>query len=269
MKVAIAGKGGSGKTTIAGTLARVFAQAEHQVLAIDADPNPNLAVSLGLDPEAAERIEPVPQSIGYHSEDAEGRYSVGLEVTPEEIIDRYGAVAPDGVKLLLVGRVEPDEAGSGCNCGAHRTVRGILEHLRQADDFLTVTDMEAGLEHLKCGTLQHAGTLLIVVEPYFKSLEAAGRIAELGRNLGVPALYAVANKVQSERDEQAIRDYCGSHDLPVLAVVPLDPDVTEAERQGRAVLDDAPDAEAVSVVRELARDLLASDESARRAEAAD
>ncbi|MDQ3657180.1 MAG: AAA family ATPase [Chloroflexota bacterium] len=269
MKVAVAGKGGSGKTTIAGTLARVFAQGEHRVLAIDADPNPNLAVSLGVDAETAARIEPVPFTYAHHSEDAEGNYSVGLDVTPEEIAERYGTPAPDGVNLLLVGRVEPHQAGVGCNCAAHATVRGILEHLHQGDDYLVVTDMEAGLEHLKRGTLQHAGVLLIVVEPYFKSLEAAGRIAELGRNLGVPALYAVANKVQSARDEDAIRDYCGSRGLPVLAVIPFDPDVSEAERHGRAVLDDAPDATAVQAVRGLARDLRAADDPARRDQAAD
>lgn len=269
MKVAIAGKGGSGKTTIAGTLARVFAQDAHRVLAIDSDPNPNLAVSLGIDPDTAARIDPVPTSFSHHSEDAEGHYSVGLDVSPEEIVARHGTAAPDGVTLLLVGRVEPHEAGVGCNCGAHRTVRGILEHLHQTDDFLTVTDMEAGLEHLKRGTLQHAGVLLIAVEPYFKSLESAGRIAELGRNLGVPELYAVANKVQSERDEQAIRDYCASRDLPVLAVVPLDPDVSEAERQGKAILDVAPEAKAVQAVRELARQLLEANEAVGRADAAD
>ena len=124
---------------------------------------------------------------------------------------------------------------------------------------LTVTDMEAGLEHLKRGTLEHADTLLIVVEPYFKSLEAAGRIAELARGLGVPAISAVANKVRSERDEAAIRDYCADHDLTVLAVVPYDADVAEAEMRGEAVLDSAPQATAVARVRDLAARLLADD----------
>ncbi len=112
--------------------------------------------------------------------------------------------------------------------------------------------MEAGIEHLKRGTLEHADTLLIVVEPYFKSLEAAGRIAELGRGLGVPALVAVANKVQSERDEAAIRAFCASRDLPLVAVVPFDLDVAEAERRGEAILDFAPNATAASVVQALA-----------------
>ncbi len=116
--------------------------------------------------------------------------------------------------------------------------------------------MEAGLEHLKRGTLEHAETLLIVVEPYFKSLEAAGRIAKLARNLGVPEVYAVANKVQSERDETAIREYCAARQLDVLAIVPLDADVAEAERQGRAVLDIAPSANAVAVLTGLANHLM-------------
>ncbi len=112
--------------------------------------------------------------------------------------------------------------------------------------------MEAGLEHLKRGTLEHAEVLLIIVEPYFKSLEAAGRIAELARELGVPELFAVANKVQSERDEAAIRAFCASRDLPVVAVVPFDLDVAEAERQGETILDFAPNATAASVVHALA-----------------
>ncbi len=117
--------------------------------------------------------------------------------------------------------------------------------------------MEAGLEHLKRGTLEHADTLLIIIEPYFKSLEAAGRVVELARNLGVPTIYAVANKVQSARDEAAIRSFCATKDLPIVAVVPLDDDVSEAERQGRAPFDFAPDAAAVAAIRELAHGILA------------
>jgi CO dehydrogenase maturation factor len=148
-------------------------------------------------------------------------------------------------------------------------VRGILEHLHQSDQAMIITDMEAGLEHLKRGTLEHAGTLLIVVEPYFKSLEAAGRIVELGRNLGVPSIHAVANKVQSTRDETAISEYCAARGIDVVAVVPLDPDVAESERQGRAVIDVAPAARAVSAVAGLATRLLEESTGQRDRHAAD
>lgn len=130
-------------------------------------------------------------------------------------------------------------------------MRGVLEHFPQEDRSVVVTDMEAGLEHLKRGTLEHADVLLVVVEPYFKSLEAAGRVAELARNLGVPRVVAVANKVQSARDETAIREFCAAKDLDVAAVVPFDDDVAEAERQGRAPLDHAPNAAAIAAVSEI------------------
>lgn len=113
MKIAVAGKGGSGKTTIAGTLARLLAQSGRRVLAIDADPNPNLAVSLGLTPEALAALTPVPHSFVHHSEDEHGKYSVGMAVTPERIVADYGTQAPDGITLLLIGRVEFDQAGAG------------------------------------------------------------------------------------------------------------------------------------------------------------
>jgi CO dehydrogenase maturation factor len=113
MKIAVAGKGGSGKTTIAGTLARVLARESGGVLAIDADPNPNLAVSLGLNLQQAAAIETVPHSFSRHGKDAEGRYSVELDVAPRDIVARYGTAAPDGVTLLLIGRVEPHQAGAG------------------------------------------------------------------------------------------------------------------------------------------------------------
>ena len=129
--------------------------------------------------------------------------------------------------------------------------------------------MEAGIEHLKRGTLEHAEILLIVVEPYFKSLEASGRVAELARGLGVPTLYAVANKIQSERDELAIRAYCAEHDLPVLAVVPFDSEVSEAEREGVAILDSAPDAAAVGAIEKAARELRVADRSEMKARVAD
>jgi CO dehydrogenase maturation factor len=123
---------------------------------------------------------------------------------------------------------------------------------------ITVVDMEASLEHLSRGTLRHCDVLLITVEPYFRALETAGRTARYARELGIPHVYSVANKVRTPADERAIRDYCAAQQLPVLVVVPFDEQVTEADRAGGAVLDEAPAGAAVAAIARLAAALRAT-----------
>ncbi|MGI8824839.1 MAG: hypothetical protein ACR2JC_04190 [Chloroflexota bacterium] len=102
---------------------------------------------------------------------------------------------------------------------------------------ITVTDMEAGLEHLRRGTTRYVDAMLIVAEPYYKSLEVAGRTAELARELGIDRVYAVANKARDERDREAVREYFSRHAVPLLATVPFDEAVMEADRRGIAPMD--------------------------------
>ncbi|HEU5315571.1 MAG TPA: hypothetical protein VFX49_05635 [Chloroflexota bacterium] len=140
-------------------------------------------------------------------------------------------------------------------------MRGVIGELEGgkgengAGGEVTVVDMEASIEHLSRGTLRHVEGLLIVTEPYFRALETAGRTVRYARELGIPDIYAVANKVRSPEDERAIREYCAGQDLPVLGVVPFDEAVTEADRAGEAVLDAAPDCAAVAAVARLAAEL--------------
>lgn len=122
---------------------------------------------------------------------------------------------------------------------------------------LTVIDMEASIEHLSRGTLRHVDVLLILVEPYFRALETAGRTVRFARDLRIPHVFAVANKVRGPQDQQAIADYCAAHDLPVIATVPFDERVTDADRTGSALLDVAPDSAAATAVAGLAETLLA------------
>ncbi len=110
-RLAVCGKGGSGKTTIAGTLARQFARRGHQVIAIDGDSNPNLAITLGIPPERAETISPIPSTLLERRVDETGIERSVLAEPADEIIRRYGVPAPDDVTLLLMGRV--DHAGAG------------------------------------------------------------------------------------------------------------------------------------------------------------
>ena len=111
MKIAIAGKGGTGKTTIAGTLARVLARRGQRVLAIDADSNPNLALTLGVSRDKAAALTPLPRTLLEDRVNAHGDKIVALRLSPEEIARQFGIVTPDGVTLLLMGRV--DHAGAG------------------------------------------------------------------------------------------------------------------------------------------------------------
>jgi CO dehydrogenase maturation factor len=141
-------------------------------------------------------------------------------------------------------------------CRAHATVRGVLNGLVAGTDRLAIVDLEAGLEHLSRGTARHVDTMLVVAEPYFKSLETARRSFELARDLGVPSVRLVANKVRAASEEATIRDFAGRHELPVLAVVPWDDAIAEADRRGVAVIEAGPDAPSVRAIAGVADRLL-------------
>jgi CO dehydrogenase maturation factor len=254
MKVAVSGKGGSGKTTVSGTLARSFARHDLDVLAIDDDENPNLALTLGISRE--QEVPPIPNDLLKRVETASGETELELAKTPEEIVEDYGVQAPDGVRMLKMGEV--DHAGSGCMCGAHSTAREVLSGVVEERDEVTVMDMVAGVEHLGRGTAKDVDTLLVVVEPYYKSLETGRRTKDLAADLGIPDVRVVANKVRDEQDREAIEDFCADHDLEIAAVVPFDDAIRHADQDGTAPIDHDPDADGVQAVRDLAEDLLES-----------
>ena len=113
---------------------------------------------------------------------------------------------------------------------------------------VTVTDMEASIEHMSRGTIRHVDAMLMVTEPYFRSLETVGRMAPLAQELGIAHVWAVANKVRSARDEEIIRSYCAERGVELGAVVPWDEAIQEADREGRALMDYDPEAPAVAAV---------------------
>ena len=251
MRIALAGKGGTGKTTLAGTLSRLYGRAHRTVLALDADSNPNLATTLGLSPETTAKIRSVPGSLGeWRTAPDTGRAYVHLTLPLDEVIKQYGVAAPDGVTLLVMGTV--DHAGVGCRCSAHAAARGIMGHLMQADAPIVISDMEAGLEHLGRGTVEHADALLILIEPYYRALEAGRRMKELAAELGVPRIYIVANKIRQPDEETAIRSFCEQHQLRLLATLPFDDSARGAEANGLSLLDAQPDSPLARGIADLA-----------------
>ena len=253
MKIAISGKGGVGKTTISGTLCRLLGRKGFEVLAIDGDPNPNLSVVLGISrdqqPKALktdilERIE----------EDGKRRIQLGVPMA--EVIDMYGIDAPDNVKLLTVGT--PEHAGTGCMCGSHTAVREII-HAAVADSKkMTVLDMEASLEQMKRGTTRYVDAMYTVVEPYYRSLEAANRIHRLAKELGVEKVGAIANKVRTSEEKEAIQQFCERNELDLVAIVPYDEAIPAADLQGQSLLDTSEHSIAVDKIKELADQVLLS-----------
>lgn len=247
MKLAIAGKGGSGKTTVAGTMARLAARRGIDVLAIDADLNPNLAFALGVAPEAFQQITPLPPDL-LQRRQHDGETRLELIRPVDELVEQHAFDCPDGVRILLMGR--PNEAGMGCLCHEHATVRGVLRELPASSD-LVIVDMEASPEHLARATPEGADAMLIVAEPYFRSLETARRQAVLANDLGIDRVVVLANKVRSSADGEAIGSFCDRHGIEVAGTVPYDERLGEAERAGVAPVDHDVHAPSVTAIDEL------------------
>jgi|TARA_B110000211_G_scaffold69460_1_gene80211 CO dehydrogenase maturation factor len=246
MKIAIAGKGGVGKTTISGTLCRVLGKNGNAVLAIDGDPNPNLSVVLGIDKEA-EMPKALSTDIIERIEESEGKWKFQVKIPFQEILDTYGQKAPDNVSLLMIGK--PEKAGTGCMCGSHTVVRELIHSaLAHEEEQIMVVDTEASLEHMKRGTSQYVDKMYTVVEPYYRSLEAAGRFADMANQLGIVNVEAIANKVRNAEEEQAIREFCKKINLPIAVILPFDEQVTDADLKGVSIMDYDKDAKVVKAM---------------------
>ncbi len=252
MKLAVTGKGGAGKTTIAGTLARALARDHQRVLALDADSNPNLAASLGISRERVAEMTALPSDLTEWREDEAGKAYVHLRRPLLEVIEEYGVAAADGAQLLVMGQVE--HAGAGCRCSAHAAARGISRQLMTEAD-VAILDMEAGLEHLGRGTVEHVDILVIVVEPYYRALETATRIRDLALQMELPQIVVVANRIRTPDEQEAVTQYCRKHDLDMVASIPFDAAVPEAELHGLAPTDYAPNSPAVQAIQDLATTL--------------
>jgi len=248
MIVATAGKGGAGKTTLSATLARVLARTGWPVVAVDADSNPNLATALGVGGAAAAQPAALPAALV-----SRRLHGPALTEPVEEVIGRYALAAPDGVRLLTMG--SPDHADQGCLCAAHATVSALLADLADRGDAMVVVDLEASPEHLSRGTARHADLLLLVAEPYYRSLESIRRLAALAADLPIPRVAVVANKTRSPSDSDAIAAFCARHDLEILAVVPWSDEVVAADAAGVPLLDSGVGGAVINAVERLARRL--------------
>ncbi len=251
MKLATVGKGGSGKTTIAGTLSRIFAEKGRRIIAIDGDPNPNLALTIGMNRDQADAITYITPSIMKAGEMVDGVARMVPAIPLDQIMTDYATEAARNVDLIVMGQPRHGTAGQGCMCASHRAVRGLISELTDIGEH-TITDMEAGLEHLRRGTARHVDLMLVVAEPYYRSLEAAARTCRLANELAIPFVRVVANKVRNKEDTEAIAGYCAQNGLEIIGSVPWDDAMADAERRSLAPYDFAPDSPGVAAMRALA-----------------
>jgi CO dehydrogenase maturation factor len=207
MKIAVTGKGGVGKTTLSAVLARLYAAEGKKVLAVDADPDANLALALGVTPEEAAGIMPVAKMEELIAErTGAGKESYGkfFKINPrvDDIPDRF-SLEKNGVKLLIMGTVKA--GGGGCVCPEHIMLKRVISHLVISRDEVVIMDMEAGLEHLGRGTAEMMDRFIVVVEPGERSIQTFQRLKPLAADLGIKKVSAAANKVRSPADEAFIR----------------------------------------------------------------
>jgi CO dehydrogenase maturation factor len=240
LKIAITGKGGVGKTTLAALLARVFVERGQKVLAIDADPATGLAAACGVPAEQAMAITPISdmeeliyERTGARKGETGGFFRLNPRV--DDIPDRF-AVAHQGIRILTMGTVK--SAGSGCLCPENALLQSLVTHLLLRRDEVLIMDMEAGVEHLGRGTAGAVDALIVVVEPGRRSTQTARAINELAYGLGIGRVFAVGNKIQSPADETFIAGQVSG--LAILGFLPQDQQAIESDRQGVAVFDLAP-----------------------------
>lgn len=236
MKIAISGKGGVGKTTLAATLAKLLADEGRKVIAIDADPDTNLAAALGF--KDADKITPlvelkelIKERTGSTS-DEYGKF-FKLNPTVNDLPEKY-SLSINGLRFMTLGTIK--RGGSGCACPEGVMLKSLLNHLILQRDEVVIVDMEAGIEHLGRASIRAVTALIVVVEPGKRSIQTAFQVKKLAGDLGIKTIYAVGNKVMNNTHKEFIKNELG--DIPLLGTISYNSKLIEADLSGKAVFSD-------------------------------
>jgi len=208
MKIAITGKGGTGKTTIAAVLAHFFKNDGYEILAVDADPDANLAEALGAEEEQLAHLTPISaqRKLIQDRTGAKPRQFgqlFKLNPTVNDIPENF-CVSVRGIKLLTMGSI--NRGGDGCACPENILLRSLLSEILLNRNESIIVDMEAGIEHLGRATAQAVNFMVIVVEPGQRSIQTAETILKLAGQIGVKMFGIIGNKIKREEEAQWIQN---------------------------------------------------------------
>lgn len=259
IRIVVTGKGGVGKTTVSATLARLLARDGHRVLAVDADAQLNLAAALGMPRAVAETLIPLSHHADYIAEKTGARPGEGygplMRLNPDvdDVVDRFGQRAPDGVRFLAMGTLSG--AGGGCLCPENTLLAQTVRAIGLREGEAIVLDTQAGVEHFGRAIARGFGHAIVVTDPTYSGIGVAIAAARLARDLGIPAVHLAINRVRDTGDRRRTEVEIAARSDGVafdsLTWLPYDEDVLAAEPSVEALLD-SPDAPFMAAVRALA-----------------
>jgi CO dehydrogenase maturation factor len=256
VKIAIGGKGGVGKTTVCAVWAKLFAEDGFDVLAIDADPNTNLALAFGISSgQSPQPLIKMEELIAERTGSKKGTVGAYFKLNPKvSDLPEKCWVEANGVKLLVLGGIT--QAGAGCACPEGAFLKAMLSHIILGRKEIVLVDLAAGVEFMGRASIQGVDALVVVVEPGGRSIETAKTIARMGSELGIKYVAAVANKITDANQVETIKSQLA---VPVLANINYSPAVQDADLHNKAVFE-ASD-ELVNSLREAKDKLISSIES--------
>lgn len=237
-RVVITGKGGVGKTTITAILSHLFSQRGFSVLAVDEDPQINLPYALGVQTKDTASIIPLSKNLDYIEEKTGARpdsgYGLMLSLNPDvsDVVNRFGMKGPDGVNILVMGTVV--KAATGCLCPENTLLDAVMRHINLRDGEVILMDTQAGVEHFGRALAKGFNQAILVTDPTFNGVQAVKHGAKLARDLQIPYVHLVVNRVRYPSDMRKVDEllsgmedvFCGRFYIPYEEMMQLyDPDV--------------------------------------------